>query len=96
MDRWAQSRCRPGSGLRATVQEPDDLGQLVKLSGFGFLPSEMGAIIYPCRAVVCKSKRRGSVESTQPRTWRLLLYEGERVLKGRSWRVSSALRAPVH
>lgn len=57
MDRWAQSRCRPGSGLRATVQEPDDLGQLVKLSGFGFLPSEMGAIIYPCRAVICKEQK---------------------------------------
>lgn len=96
MDRWAQSRCRPGSGLRATIQEPDDLGQLVKLSGFGFLLWKWGQLyIHAVRSFV-KSKRRGSVESTQPRTWRLLLYEGERVLKGRSWRVSSALRAPVH
>lgn len=53
MDRWAQSRCRPGSGLRATVQEPDDLGQLVKLSGFGFLLWKWGQLyIHAVRSFV--------------------------------------------
>lgn len=46
-----------GQASGPPFKEPDDLGQLVKLSGFGFLPSEMGAIIYPCRAVVCKEQK---------------------------------------
>ena len=55
---WAQSSGGQVSDPRATVQELNDLSQLVKLSDFGFLLCEMGAITSMSFRLFIKVKRR--------------------------------------